>query len=66
LGQTKFNGTCAGCHTTTVASNVLNVTKAATSSGIAAAMTKGAHAGFASTLTAQDLLNLSAYVNSAK
>jgi hypothetical protein len=49
-----------------VASNVLNVTKAATSSGIATAMTKGAHAGFASTLTAQDLLNLSAYVNSAK
>jgi hypothetical protein len=49
-----------------VANNVLSVTKAATSSGMTSAMNKGAHAGFASTLSAQDLLNLSAYINSAK
>ena len=44
----------------------MNVTKAATLSGIQSAMQKGAHSGFASSLLQQDLLNLSAYVNSAK
>jgi hypothetical protein len=42
------------------------VAKAATLSGIQSAMTKGAHGGFSGGLTAQDLLNLSAYINSAK
>ena len=64
-GQTKF-AMCAGCHTATVSANVMNVTNGATLSGITNAMTKAAHSGFASTLTSQDLLNLSAYIASAK
>jgi mono/diheme cytochrome c family protein len=65
-GQAKYGTICFACHTTNVAANVMSITKAATLTGITAAMKKSAHSGFSASLTNADLLNLSAYINSAK
>jgi hypothetical protein len=62
-GLALYNGKCAGCHGTSKA----NASAARTATGLAAVMQSvGSHAGVGPTLSAQDLLDLSAYIASAK
>jgi mono/diheme cytochrome c family protein len=64
-GLAKYTVNCSGCHTADVKANVLNVTKASTVSSLDAAIAKvGAMRNIA--LSAQEKLDLSAYINSAK
>ena len=66
-GQTLYGTYCAGCHTPTVANNVMNVTKATTASALDAAIAKvGSMSYLGTTLTMQNKLDIAAYINSAK
>ena len=66
-GLARYTMYCAGCHTATVKNNVLNVTKASTVTGLNAAITSVGAMSFLNTaLTAQEKLDLAAYINSAK
>jgi mono/diheme cytochrome c family protein len=63
----RYVNNCAGCHTTNVKNNVLNVTKAATVSGLNAAVANVGSMNYLSgVLTAQDKLDLAAYITSAR
>lgn len=62
-GLALYNGNCSGCHGTGKA----NASAAKTAAGLAAVLKSvGAHAGVAASLGAQDVLNISAYIASAK
>jgi mono/diheme cytochrome c family protein len=66
-GQTAYNASCSGCHTANVAANVMNVTKATTVSALDSANAKvGAMSFLATTLTAKQKLDITAYIASAK
>jgi cytochrome c553 len=58
---------CADCHTANVKRNVLNVTRASTLNGLNAALSGVSAMRFlGSGMSAQDKLDVSAYINSAK
>ena len=66
-GLAKYSTYCAGCHTANVKNNVFNVTNASTVGGLEAALASiGAMKGLASALTAQDRLDIAAYISSAR
>ena len=66
-GQAAYSTYCAGCHTANVAANVMNVTKATTVAALDAANAKvGSMSFLSSTLSAQQKLDITAYIASAK
>jgi mono/diheme cytochrome c family protein len=66
-GLARYTTYCAGCHTANVMANVLNVTNASTLTGLNASIVNVGSMSFLGTaLTAQDRLDISAYINSAK
>lgn len=66
-GSTKYANLCAGCHTSVVRTNVLNVTKASTVGALNAAITKvGTMRSLDASMSAQDRLDVAAYISSAK
>jgi mono/diheme cytochrome c family protein len=66
-GLVRYTANCASCHTANVKNNVLNVTNASTVTGLNAAIAKVNAMSFLGTvLTAQDKLDIAAYINSAK
>jgi cytochrome c553 len=63
----KYGNFCASCHTANVGRNVLNVTRASTLNGLNAAISGvGVMRSLGSAMSAQDKLDVSAYINSAK
>jgi mono/diheme cytochrome c family protein len=66
-GMARYTTYCAGCHTANVKANVLNVTNASTLAGLNASIANVGTMSFLGTaLTAQDKLDIAAYINSAK
>ena len=66
-GLARYTTYCAGCHTANVKNNVMSVTKASTLTGLNASIVSVGTMSFLNTaLTAQDKLDIAAYINSAK
>jgi mono/diheme cytochrome c family protein len=66
-GQSKYVSLCARCHTADVRRNALNVTGASTVNGLNAALRGvGSMRFLEAQMSAQDRLDVSAYISSAR
>jgi mono/diheme cytochrome c family protein len=66
-GQAKYLNLCARCHTADVKRNALNVTGASTVNGLNAALRGvGSMRFLEAQMSAQDRLDVSAYISSAR